>query len=276
MKIIAYCETCRHRHPIDFDATKPNLYAPLVVDWYTKHAGHKGVGLCYPQRTQKPSPLNRFLSKFWNFRLFHSRVAESPGHLAALRTKEFDFIDLVGVAPPALAAFLPNADVKLAYAASASPTITLASLAASSTLLAGRESDAIDNGASVKYLDYLVSGNYVAAASNNQAGSIYTTVVAALNDTPTWPDVFDGTNSTETVSKSGVFNSVCRFLNTIGADNTASQNWPFSGASVAGCFGGIVPDQFVYFVSHNIQTSTNAWNASGNTFSHTPIYATVT
>lgn len=273
MRIIGYCLSCGHRHAIDVDRANPALAAPLIVDWYVKHAGHAGVGLCWPERSQKSSWVER-LKSFWRFRLFRSCKAESPGHIATFR--EFPFLACVGQAPPALLSLLPNADVKLAYAASASPTFTLASLAASSSLLAGRESTAIDNGASVKYLDYITSGNYVAAASNNQAGSIYTTVVAALDDTPTWPDVFDGTDSAETVSKSGVFNSVCRPISVIGADNTASQSWPFSGASVAGAFGGIVPDQFVYFVTHNIQTSTNAWNSTGNTFSHTPVYATVT
>lgn len=272
MRVIAYCEACRHRHAVEFNPALPSAAAPLVVDWYVKHQGHAGVGLCWPERTGKPSWTDR-LRSWWRFRRFRTGVGLEPGHLAAIR--QGDFLSAIGVAPPALLSFLPNADVKIAYGASASPTITLASLAASSTLLAGRESTAIDNGASVKYLDYLVAGNYRAAASNNQAGSIYTTVVAALDDTPNWPDVFDGTDSTETVSKSGVFNSVCKFLSVIGADSTASQNWPFSGASVAGCFGGIVPDQFVYFVTHNIQTSTNTWNAAGNTFTHTPVYSTV-
>lgn len=272
MRIIGYCEQCARRHPIDLDPGRPALSAPLIVDWYTKHNGHQGVGLCWPGRTPKPSWTDR-LKSWWTFRRFRSHAALEPGHVAAIR--EFPFLACVGEAPPALLSMLPNADVKLAYAASASPTITLASLAASSTLLAGRESDAIDNGASVKYLDYLAAGNFVAAASNNQAGSIYATVIAALNDTPTWPDIIDGTDSVETFTKSGVFNSVAKFLAVIAADNTAAQSWPFSGASVAGCFGGIVPDQFVYFVTHNIQTSTNAWNASGQVFSHTPVYATV-
>lgn len=201
-------------------------------------------------------------------------VKHGPGHDTEFLSPQRKQRDGTHTPPHTFSGYLDNADTKIAYAATASPTITLASLAASSTLLAGRESTAIDNGASVKYLDYLVAGNFRAAASNNQAGSIYVCVVAALTDTPTWPDVFDGTDSAETVSKSGVFNNICKFLAVIGADNTASQDWPFGLASVAGCFGGWIPDQFVYFVTHNIQTSTNAWNAAGNTFSHTPVYVT--
>lgn len=236
-RVIAYCGECGQKHDID-----PQGGTHQYQDWYAKHCGHFGVGFSSPNRVTKKA----------------KRVSAIPRSYTT-------FDD-----------YISNADIKVAYGASASPTFTLNSLAASSTLLAGRESTAIDNGASVKYLDWLASGVFKAAASNNQAGSIYVCVVAALNDTPAWPDVFDGTDSTETVSKSGVFNSVCKFLAAIAADNTASQDWPFGLSSVASCFGGWVPDQFVYFVTHNIQTSTNAWNSSGNSFNHTPVYATST
>lgn len=173
--------------------------------------------------------------------------------------------------------YTDNADVKVAYGASAQPTMTLASLAASSTLLAGRESTATDNGAANKYLDYLVAGNYRAGAANNQAGSIYTCVVAARDDTPTWPDVFDGVDSVETVSKQGVFDQVCKYLSTISADATASQTWYWGLTSVAAVFGGTLPDQFVYFVTHSIETGTNVWSATegDHAIRHTPVYATV-
>jgi len=208
-----------------------------AADWYTKHAGHVDVRFTHPRRSAK------------------DRVSSRGGTLDHL---------------------ISNADVKIAYAASASVTITLASLAASSSLLAGRESTAIDNGASVKYLDRLVSGYFKSAASNNQAGSIYVCTVAARDDTPNWPDVFDGTDSTETVSKQGVFDQICKIIAAITADNTASQTWPFGIESVAGRYGGWIPDQYVYFVTHNIQTSTNGWSSteSDHDIMETPVYAT--
>lgn len=235
MKYIALCHTCRYQHTIEFDPAK-GPPPSAFSDWYTKHPHPHVTEFRFPRRRQQDG---------------HSKPKTG--------FKEY----------------IHNADVKVAYGASASPTITLASLAASSSLLGGRESTAIDNGTD-KYLDFLAGANYVAAGSNNQAGQIYTCVVAALDDTPTWPDVFDGTDSAETVTDAGVFNSICRVMHVIGADATASQNWPTTLMSVAAMFNGIVPDQFVYFVTHNIQTSTNAWNSTGNTFKHTPIYATVT
>lgn len=209
------------------------------IDWYVKHPYPHITEFRYPQRRQRE--MNSRPKREWK-------------------------------------GYIDNADVKVAYGATATPTMTFASLAASSTLLSGRESTAIDNGATNKYLDYLVSGNYKSAASNNQAGSIYTCVVAARDDTPTWPDVFDGTDSTETVSKQGVFDNVCKVLAAIAADNTASQVWSYGLVSVAAMYSGFLPDQFVYFTTHNIQTSTNVWSATegDHAIRHTPVYATVT
>jgi len=49
------------------------------------------------------------------------------------------------------------ANIKEAYAASAPLTLALESLAASSTIVAGRESTAVSNTTNL-YLDYLVAG----------------------------------------------------------------------------------------------------------------------
>ncbi len=173
--------------------------------------------------------------------------------------------------------YLANADVKTAYGASAAPTMTLASLAASSTLLAGRESSAIDNGAANKYLDYLVAGHFKTAASNAAVGAINVTVVAAEDDTPTWQNVFDGTDSTETVSLQSVYDQICKVLASITTTATDALTWPFGLTSVAGLYGGNVPDQFVFFVSHSAETSTNAWSATegDHSIKYTPVYLTV-
>lgn len=172
--------------------------------------------------------------------------------------------------------YVHNADVKVAYAATVTPTITLASLAASSTWLAGRESTAIANDSN-KYLDYLAAGHFRANSSNTQVGIIRVGVVGARNDTPSWPDVFDGTNSTETVTGAGMYNSVVRIAAEMAATSTANATWPFGPVALASCFGGVMPTDFVFFISHNIQTSTNVWSATegDHTLQITPAYATV-
>ena len=236
MQYVAICHTCQHKHRIEFDPKQGPGNA--FSDWYVKHGPGHVTEFRYPRRRQRDGT--------------HTPKYCWDGYLS-------------------------NADVKIAYAASSSLLSSgLNSLAASSTLLAGYESNAVDNGASNKYLDYLLSGKFTAAGSNQQVGQIYTCCVAALDDTPNWPDVFDGTASAETVTSAGVFNGICKILSAITAESVASRVYYFALASVAQLYGGWVPDQFVLFVSHNIETSTNAWHSSGHDISSTPVYATST
>ncbi|NBW19056.1 MAG: hypothetical protein EBR82_64880 [Caulobacteraceae bacterium] len=63
------------------------------------------------------------------------------------------------------------ADVKIYYVSPSDATITLASLASDTNLLAGRESNAIDNSSNL-YLDYLISGKVTTGTSPTTARSI--------------------------------------------------------------------------------------------------------
>ncbi len=261
MKILCLCHTCAVRHTMDFD--------PIVgpgagfSDWIIKHGPGHRTDFQFPQRSPKPrSP--------WSMALTRQH--------RAIRNRQY----LYGQRPIKASGrhwldYLHNADVKTAYGASAAPTMTFASLAASSTLLAGREGTAVDNGAANKYLEYLVAGHFKTAASNAQAGSIAITVVAAEDDTPTWQDVFDGTDSVETVSLQNVYDQICKPLAVITTTATNALVWPFGLTSVAGLFNGNVPDQFTFFVSHNAETSTNAWSATegDHALKYTPVYLTV-
>lgn len=234
---VAVCHTCGLKHRFEIDVREPKTLLEFS-DWLVKHPQPHRTEFLNPRRPQSGW-------RFWE------------------RFKR-----------PWWADYLDNANVKVAYAASAGPTFTLNSLAASSTLLAGRQSDEVSNATNL-YLDYHVAGQLKSAASNNQAGTILVAVVGIQDDTPTYPDVITNAgDATKTISKQGVFDQVCKLLASVTADNTASQVWPFGPESVAQRFGGFVPAKFVFFVSHNIQTSTNAINSSGNAFRYTPVYAT--
>lgn len=152
-------------------------------------------------------------------------------------------------------------DVKIEYAADAQLTITLASLATSSTLVAGVESDAIDN-TSNKYLDYLLSGKITTGTSPTDARQIEVWVAAPINDTPTWPDVLDGTGSAETFTSVGIKRASARLAQVMDTDNTSDRTYPFTQISVAALFGGVCPAKFVVFVTHN--TGVNLNSTSGN------------
>jgi len=165
------------------------------------------------------------------------------------------------------------ADRKIAYAADAQLTITLASLGSSSTLVAGRESTSVDNSTN-KYLDYELSGKVTTGTSPTATRSIEIWVVAPINDTPTWPDVFDGTDSAETVTSRDVLFACGKLAKVITTDNTSDRTYPFHVGSVAQLFGGICPSTFVVFVVHDTAVNLNS-TGSNHEISVKGIYETI-
>lgn len=152
-------------------------------------------------------------------------------------------------------------DVKTQYQADAQLTITLASLATSSTLVAGRESDLVDNTTN-KYTGMSLSGKVTTGTSPTTGKQIEVWVVPTINDTPTWPDVFDGTGSAETVTSRDILAACGRLVASILTDSTSDRAYPFHCGNLAAFFGGYVPDKFVVFVVHN--TGVNLNSTGGN------------
>jgi hypothetical protein len=220
-----------------------------LSDWTTKHPEGHFTEFRWLERTLKladrrTSPLSRVERQAF------ARQRTKPPRIRPYGANWLDYIE--------------NANVKTAYAASVEVTMTLASLAASSTLLAGQESTFIDNRTNL-YLNYNMAGHFKTAASNAQVGAINVAIVAAEGDgagTPVWQDVFDGTDSTETVSLQSVYDQICKVGASIITTASNALVWPFGSFSVAGLYGGDCPLAFGVFVSHNAETSTNAWSAT--------------
>lgn len=165
------------------------------------------------------------------------------------------------------------ADIKLAYGTASDATITLASLASDTNLLAGRESSAIDN-TSALALDYLISGKITAGTSPTASRSIEVWAVGSWDGT-TWPDVFDGTNSDETITSADIKASMCRLIAAMATANTSDRTYHFGPVSIASVFGGVVPPKFVIFVVHNTGVALNA-TAGNHQVRIQPVYETVT
>lgn len=167
------------------------------------------------------------------------------------------------------------ADVKTAYGSSSALTISPASLATSSTWLAGVESDAVSNTTNL-YLDYLLAGKITVGTTPTINTEIRVYVVGTHDDTPTWPDVLDGTASAETITSAGVRDGFAKLAATMAVDATTSdRSYPFGPVSVASLFGGVMPKQFVVFVAHNTGVNLNS-TAGNHVVSVTPVYQTVT
>lgn len=136
-------------------------------------------------------------------------------------------------------------------------TITIApqNVATSSTFVAGVESDSISNVSNLD-LDHLVSGKWrsgTTPTANTQVQIwVVPCIVDDLSSSVTWPDVFDGTSSAETVTSAGILLGLGRILGVLNVDsNTTGRDYFLAPTSVAAMFGGMLPTRYVLFITHN-------------------------
>ena len=220
--LVAYCLDCRKQHEY---RTCSHEWLARMSEWECKHRGHR-IEFRTPRRvTPKAGAWERLLERFnitpWWLEFGH------------------------------------NADIKIAYASSAAYTITLASLATSATLVAGQESTAIDN-TSNKYLDYSVGGKITTGTTPTDVKTIQIWAYGSVNDTPTYPDVLDGTDSAETITSTSIRDAGLNFLADSATNNTSDRPYWFKPTSLAAAFGGIVPKFHGLFVTHDTGVNFNA------------------
>ena len=152
---------------------------------------------------------------------------------------------------------------QIAYAASTTVfgSTSLDSLASSSTWLAGLESNVIDNSTN-KYVDALLAGRFKANNTAPTIGQIQVWVGSLLDDT-VYPDVFDGTESAETVTSADIRNSIMRQAAGIVTDATSNRVYEFAPVSVASLFGGVMPRKWWVFATHSMVQTLNVTASAG-------------
>lgn len=144
----------------------------------------------------------------------------------------------------------------IAYGTSTAITISLASLATSATWVAGQESTSIVN-TSTLAIDSLVGGTIQSGTTPTANTVIEVWVIPQIYDS-TWPDVFDGTDSVETVTTRAILLNFGRLGASIAVDtNTSNRNYSF-WFSVCATVGGPLPKAYVLFVTHNTGVNLNA------------------
>lgn len=179
-------------------------------------------------------------------------------------------------APDGWLHYLHNADVKTAYASSAAYTIGLASLATSATLVAGREGTAVSNTTNL-YLDYLIGGKVTVGTTPTAATVIEIWAYGSVDDTPTYPDVLDGTDSAETFDSPAIKANSMGLLDSLEVDETETDNayWLRPTSLAKALTGGdFVPKNHGLFVTHNTVAALNS-TAGNHVLSHTGVYLTV-
>lgn len=162
-------------------------------------------------------------------------------------------------------------DVKMAYAASANLDVTnLNGLSASATWVAGWESPTIDN-SSTLYEDYSIDIKITVESAGLSAGEIRAYLVKMLDDS-TWPDVFDGTQSAETLTDTEIRDAICLLGAFTATDTTASRVYYMTIPSVAAVFGGNLPHKFALFITQSTGTTLET---TGNQVTYKGRYRTV-
>lgn len=169
--------------------------------------------------------------------------------------------------------YAPNADVKIAYGASATITISPENVASSSTFVAGVESDVIDN-TSNKYVDAIVGGTWTCGTTPTTATQVLVYVISVRDDAPTYPDVFDGTASAETLTSAGVGRGFAKLGAVIDVDSTNSNRAYDVLFTVAALFSGVMPLKWVLFITHNTAVNSNS-TAGNHVWKYTGITYTV-
>ena len=168
--------------------------------------------------------------------------------------------------------------ILLDYATTTSLTVTnLHSLAADNTSgypLIGWSSQTITN-TSNEYVDYLISLSVTMSSASRQSGAIWVYVIAALNDSGTFPAAATGTWGTEgaaSFTDSEERDGFARLLAVLPVDDTSAAVYGMPPTGIAQLFGGYVPTHFCLFISTNGATTTAAALASsGNAVYSTPL-----
>lgn len=157
------------------------------------------------------------------------------------------------------------------YSSNTTITCSVASTATSSTFVAGRESNEIDNTTN-KYVDALVQGKVTVGTTPTANTTIGIYVWGADTSLATTAlDVLDGTDSAETLTNTGILYSTLRLGAAISVTATTSDvGMPFAPFGVAALFGGVMPKFWGLYVSHNTGVNLNA-TAGNHAFSYVGI-----
>jgi hypothetical protein len=165
---------------------------------------------------------------------------------------------------------MPN-NILIKYDTRGTLTAAVASLASDTNLLAGIESAVLDN-TTAGMSDYLLSGKVTTGTSPTASRQIEVWAVAW--DGSGWPDVFDGTTSSETITSADIKSIICRAVAIMPTNNTSDRAYHFTGVSLAQAFGGTLPSKVVLFVVHNTGVALNA-TAGNHEFSYVGVYPQV-
>ena len=153
------------------------------------------------------------------------------------------------------------ASTKVAYAASAAITISgIASLATSSTLVAGWSLAEVDNTSDL-HLDKIISGKIMVGTTPTANTTIEVWIIPKREDS-SYHDTFDGTSKAVTVTSRDMLYAYGSLLVAITVPiATSNVGYEFQ-RSIAAAMGGAVPAKFQLWIVHS--TAVNLNSTGGN------------
>lgn len=164
------------------------------------------------------------------------------------------------------------ATVNVAYRGSSTITVAPQGVATSTTFITGVESTVYDNTTN-KDDDVLVAGTWTAGTTPTSGTQVRVYVYAIRDDTPTYPDVFTGASAAYTLTSAGVGDGFLKLAGMANVDSaTSNRVYSIGPFSVAQQFGGVMPNKFGLFITHNTAVNSNAtagnhvWKATGVTY----------
>lgn len=159
----------------------------------------------------------------------------------------------------------------LSYGTATSGTGGITSLATSSTWVAGYEWFIIDNTTELA-IDYFVD-LVIRCGTTPTVNTEIRVYLAGSYDGSTYPDVFDGTGSAETVTSAGVRDSFMKLAGVGVVDATTSdRDYPIQFNTSS--FFPNPPKKIVVFVAHNTGVNLNA-TAGNHKYAYSPIHETI-
>ena len=123
------------------------------------------------------------------------------------------------------------------------------------------------------YVDYIIGGKVTTGTTPTVNKTIQVIAIGSVNDTPLYPDVFDGTTSAETITSADIKNSIARYAASMNVSASSDVTYWFGPVSLLSLFGTL-PRAHVLFVTHDTAVNLNS-TGSNHALNYNGVYYTV-
>ena len=136
-------------------------------------------------------------------------------------------------------------------------TITLASLASDTNLLAGRAGTVFDNTTDL-FEDLCISGKFTTGTTPTVDRQIEVWAYTDFGSNSVYPDSITGSDANKTLTSAAIKRSGLVQLAFIQTDGTSNRTYPMRQRSLVQALGGVIPLKVAPFVVHNTGVNLNA------------------